>query len=383
MPNQQPAPAAAPTPAHDDAGAILSGACFALFAYDVGFAIDLERAETRLDQSSPHRILRARRPSPSWFEYEPPPLRILTEADPIPLAGTTSQAAVEWMIYDFGAILATYRVPFESDAEGLVNLSLALENNPALQKDARIRLARMVETMGDAVERPEIQDLVEEYSIFAIDAWPESRTPAQLLESLRSQLARTLEAEQGPLVEEQIRSTLDSRMSYAPNDLVVVEWNGALVFDHAPEDVIAVLQHANVELLELRVLDRRLDTLLDHADNLLAGLSRRRLWPSLRQNRMLDTFAAVHTDTAVLFEGVNNAIKLMGNQYLARLYRLTADALDLPAWDANVLRKLSAADSVYQKMTDASVTRRMEVLEIIIILLIMISILLPFVGIKY
>jgi hypothetical protein len=94
---------------------------------------------------------------------------------------------------------------------------------------------------------------------------------------------------------------------------------------------------------------------------------------------MLRLFASVHTDAAVMFEGVNNAIKLLGNQYLARLYRMAAGSLDLPSWDASVLRKLKAADSIYQKMADTSAAQRTETLEMIIVILIAVEIILMFV----
>ena len=79
-----------------------------------------------------------------------------------------------------------------------------------------------------------------------------------------------------------------------------------------------------------------------------------------------------------MFEGVNNAIKLLGNQYLARLYRLAAARLDLPSWQRSVQRKLDATESLYQKMSDAASTRRMETLEWVIIILIFLSMVLPF-----
>ena len=76
---------------------------------------------------------------------------------------------------------------------------------------------------------------------------------------------------------------------------------------------------------------------------------------------------------------MNNAIKLVGDQYLARVYQLASERLHLPRWDAAVERKLATAESVYQKMTDAATTRRMEALEWIIIILILVSIVIAFV----
>jgi uncharacterized Rmd1/YagE family protein len=76
---------------------------------------------------------------------------------------------------------------------------------------------------------------------------------------------------------------------------------------------------------------------------------------------------------------VNNALKLIGDQYLARVYKLAGDRLHLPQWDASILRKLQTVDSIYQKMNDEQQARRMEVLEWIIIVLIALSIGLAFV----
>ena len=73
------------------------------------------------------------------------------------------------------------------------------------------------------------------------------------------------------------------------------------------------------------------------------------------------------------------ALKLIGDQYLSRLYKLAADRLHLPEWDASILRKLETAESIYQKLSDRAATRRMEMLEWIIIILIAVSTVLAFV----
>ena len=41
-------------------------------------------------------------------------------------------------------------------------------------------------------------------------------------------------------------------------------------------------------------------------------------------------------DSAILFEGVNNVLKLLGDQYLARVYRLAAQRFHLTEWDASI-----------------------------------------------
>jgi hypothetical protein len=88
--------------------------------------------------------------------------------------------------------------------------------------------------------------------------------------------------------------------------------------------------------------------------------------------------AQLQVDGALLFERVTNTLKLLGDQYLARVYRLASQRFHLEAWDASILRKLETLESIYSKMSNRTTTRRMEVLEWIIIVLIAVSIAVSF-----
>lgn len=357
----------------------IAGHALAMFAFDIGFQVDLDAAEPLVREATRARVVRGRRPAPIWFDYSPAPLRLVVEGSSIDVGGRLTEASAELLIYDFAAALLTYRLPLPATLEGLPALGADLYENTELEADAQERVARVMDVIRPAIDRPKLADAVEDYAVFAVTSWGEGVAPRSIYEAQRELLAAAIEAEQIALAEEQTRRSTDGVMAYSTTDLAVIDWNAAILFDAQPEDVISVLQHANIELLELRVLDHELDAILDNADETLAGLTKTRLWPAFVSSGMLRRFATVQTDAAVMFEGVNNAIKLLGNQYLARLYRLAASRLDLPAWQASVQRKLAATDSLYQKMSDSASTKRLEVLEWVIILLIAVSILLPLV----
>jgi hypothetical protein len=358
---------------------VLKGVCLAMFAYDVCFQADLDHAQRLLADAAPYRIVRGRRPSPTWFDYKPPPLRFTADAYVLGSAGVSVEPVVEVLLYYFGAMLVTFRAPFATPIEDLPSLGSALYDNVTLLDASRRCVERLLDVLRPAIERARLRDLVEDYTVLVAQQWPDDVPLSEFVERNTLTLARAIEAERGALSDQQAREVLSGRMAYTPTDLAVIDWNSALLFDESPEDVIAVLQHANVELLQLRVLDEELDEILEHADEVLSCFSRRPIWPRFREERTVTRFALVQTDAAVMFEGVNNAIKLLGNQYLARLYRLAADRFDLPSWQASVQRKLGAADSVYQRLSNAAAGRRMEILEVIIIVLIAVSILLMFV----
>lgn len=360
----------------------IAGSAWTMLAFDIGFQLDLDKAEPLVREATRRRVVRARRPAPVWFDYSPPPLRLVLGGTPLPVGppemGLATDPSIELLLYDFGAALLTYRTPLPTSLDLLPDLACALHEHPGLEADARGHLLRILDLIGPAVERPALHAAVEDYTILAIEDWPLDQSPESIVARHRDRLAMAIEAERTPVSAQQVERTLGARIAYTDSDLAIIDWNAALLFDRQPQDVIAVLQHANVELLELRVLDQELDAILDHADDTLAMLARRRIWPGVATSRVLGRVAAAHTDAAVMFEGVNNAIKLLGNQYLARLYRLAAGRLDLPAWHASVSRKLQAVDNLYEKMETLAGSRRMETLEWVIIALIAVSMVLPF-----
>jgi hypothetical protein len=150
-----------------------------------------------------------------------------------------------------------------------------------------------------------------------------------------------------------------------------------VIFGKEMDDVRAVLEFANVELLEMRMLDEQLDAALDEGYAALARKPRLLPLPGLH-DRDTTHIAQLQVDGALLFERVTNTLKLLGDQYLARVYRLASHRFHLEAWDASILRKLETLESIYGKMSDRATTRRMEVLEWIIIVLIAVSIALSF-----
>ncbi|MEC9372367.1 MAG: hypothetical protein VYC34_00920, partial [Planctomycetota bacterium] len=232
---------------------------------------------------------------------------------------------------------------------------------------------------GAAVARPGLVDTEEDYTVFAIDHWEGDAAPDAILTESEATLARILLADLSSLSPDQILEATRARLTYSANDAVVVDWNAAAILDVDPRDALTVLEHVNVELLEMRLLDAQLDALLERSHQALTRYSDRSLWPTGPGAAEMRRLAEHQMDSSLLFEGVNNAMKLIGDQYLARLYRMAAEKMHLPEWDASVLRKLEIAESIYQKIASFHSARRMEILEIIIVLLIAISIIIPFI----
>jgi hypothetical protein len=365
-------------PAVSPLAQIERGTCWVLFAHDVGQSIDLNEAERRITDIKHRETIRRKRRAPQHFEYHPAPLRVTQAGEPVPLGQHQTTGSVEIMIFDFGAVSVTYAVPLSGPMTNLQKLANELYDNATLAADARLRVGQLLEVIRPAVNRPSVLDIVEDYAIYQIEACQPALTQKQAIGEFGQLLAQILRAESDVLSEDEVRDALGCRTSYGRDDLLIVDWNAAIVFDVECEDVRAVLEFANVELLEMRLVDDRLDEALDESYETLA----RRAWnDSYRRgarSRDLQRVAQLQVDSAVLFEGVNNALKLLGDQYLARVYRAASQRLHLAEWDASIIRKLQALESIYQKMTDRHAQRRLEALEWIIIILIALSIVLSF-----
>ena len=133
------------------------------------------------------------------------------------------------------------------------------------------------------------------------------------------QITQILRAERQALSDQEIDDALASKISFSSNDIALVDWNASLLLDRSGDDVRTGLEFANVELLEIPYLDQKLDRALNQAYETLAkrpvSLSRLLGYDSAD----LRSVAELQVDNAVIFEGVNNTLKLLGDQYLARV----------------------------------------------------------------
>lgn len=333
--------------------------CFVLYAFDIARSISLSKAESLLGVASAgRRFLRSPR-TPSYFEYEPEPLRFTESAEPISVFDIHTRPEVHVVLYDFGAALVVYELRVSNDLDYLAELSELLYENEPLRADAESRIRRMYSQLQPALKLPEIAKQIEDYVIFEI----EGAAPVQ-----QRELAAILRAERMPLSNNEIEDALAIQLSYSDADLSIIDWNAAILFGPESIDVRMVLEFAIIELLEMRVLDAKLDSALEEAERALVQRGGRRA--GLRR------LGQLQVDNATSYEAVHNVLKLIGDQFLSKVYSHASKRFHLAEWDTIAQRKLETLESIYSKLSDRDATRRMEILEWIIIILIAISIIL-------
>lgn len=351
----------------------ISGVCHALFAYDIGFAVDMNAAETQITENRRRVTLGHRKRAPEVAGDPPAPLHMIQEATPIELGSCKTSPKVNAVVYEFGAVCISYTITLETSLQGLVEISDLLYDNKTLLADSRKRAQHILQSIEASVDKPALSDLVEDYAIFELKPTPQEETQEDFWVAKVDTLARVLRGEKHPLSQREQEDALKQRLSYGAGDVSFVDWYAALLVGDDMEDERALLEFGIVELLELRFLDWQLDQNLENSYDILSK-QRGGMFSFSTRARGMQRIAQLQADNAMLFEGVNNPYKLLGDQYLARLYRLMAWRFHLSDWDKAIERKLGTLESIYQKLSDQGANRRLELLEWIIIILIAVEI---------
>jgi hypothetical protein len=356
---------------------IRTGVCHLLFAYDIGKSTNLAKCQERLTMLGGSCALSNRnRRAPKYFGYDPQPLTMLQEAA-LPAVGAYAVSpSVSLTFYDFGAVSISYEIGFSGNLEEVRALSIEIEKNEALRNDSRRRAGDIMRVLGDAIDHPLVAAPVEDYSIFEIKDFSLSCPTGELPKRAAGILAQIMRAEPQALSEQESSDSLSCCITYGLDDITLIDWNAAMIFDRDADDVSAVLEFANVELLELRFLDYQLDGSLDRSYELTSRPHSLKRWLPGWTARSIKKISLMQLEGAILFERVSNAPKLLGDQFLARVYRLAAQRFHVSEWNASILRKLDTIEDFYQQIHSRAAGQRLELLEWIIIILILIEVIL-------
>jgi hypothetical protein len=355
---------------------VLTGDLHIYVAFDWGEEIDLQRAGTLVPAEL--RDLPRRRRTPTSIGYRPQPFRfqLAPVALALPELGLV-QSAAEATVFDFAAVSLALRVPFCLPAANLSRLAGWLAEPTTVVQAARAALEPLHRKLLSAIQDPLWQDdLSEEYFVFHLPPGEPLPAVPELVNTQAGWLAGLVRLETGPLSPEEITEALRLSLRYSPEDLFVADWAAAVLVDRNCEETLQTIEFANLQLLEFRHIDKRLDNDLNTAYGVIHRLVQARLpfWRS--HGRALRAVGELKVEANGLFERTENVFKLVGDQYLARVYRLVGTRFHLEAWAQSIRRKLEVAEGVYQVVSDQTDTYRTAFLEVMVVLLILIEILL-------
>lgn len=370
---------------------VLTGDVLVYRLFDVAEAVDLaaaERAVAAASATGPSARLRLEgAQSASAVELPRPPVEVALGAREVPLESGVRRCEATAAVYDYGVVSIRYRLPIDPGTPigALVPLAeeLFVHPTPALDAAARREAEELSRVLAPALEEAHAWEGLESYQVFLVRAleggpWTADAVLAQ------APIAELLlgETSAKALSEAERTDVLSNRHSYLVDDLAVVHWNSAFVWEPSGVgDIPDLLELATAQLLELRyydaLLDRELHAIYDELERKVAPMV---AVFTRRYRRLQRRTAALLLDISEMIERLENAVKIVGDFYLARVYQAAVRRFRLDRWQDAVLRKQKLLADVNELIGDAADTNRSELLEIVVILLIAFEILAAFRG---
>jgi hypothetical protein len=352
----------------------LNATIYLAFAIDIGYEIDLKRAAPLVAGEA--GSLPRRRRTPESIRYRPEPLRISLDASALTLPGAMGAAAshrAELTLFDFGVVSLMVHTPVQVTPDELLRLAGELADLAPVAVSMRALIAPILERVRPAVTQFDLREMIEEYVVFQLQ---DLRT--DWLERDAAWIAGLVRLEPEPLSEREVNEATRLNLSYTPHDLVVLDWAAGFVADRDCADTLQVIEYANVQLLEFRHIDDRLDDRLEGAYRLIrpAHGARSSAFAWRTHAKAVRSVRELEIEATSLFERADNALKLIGDQYLSRVFDLASTRFHLREWQQSIGRKLDTVGDVYDLLVQQASSTRMEVLEVIVVLLIALEIVL-------
>lgn len=341
--------------------------------FDVAEEVQMSQLEQLLRASRGPDRFRVPRFIDRGIVVKRPPVSFDLGSVALPLPGPHGQelrAEVLCKIRDIGVLSLIYQIPIpeNSSFDDLIALGSRLEEGTEIDTLAQAQAAELVKTIEPALLRPTAWSTFEDYLIYSIE---ELSTDLPLRDLLTmAPVAELLLAEDKlPIATATRQAILENAYQYSERDLTLVEWNSALVIDPAGgRDIPDILEFALTQLLEMRYYDDLLDLKLAR---LYDDIERKRtgIWKS-RFDRSYKEGSARYIEFSEFTERVENSLKVVGDFYLATVYRAATRRFRLADWQQNVTRKMNILAQVTSLLQGEINNRRSHLLEIIIILLI-------------
>lgn len=342
--------------------------------FDLGAEIDLGSIDHLLGGLALPAPLVSRMPAPTSLTL-PAPLRVEVPADRFGIAPPGTRLEVR--LHALGVLAVRVRIPFEgSSIQELPNAAAGVRLGPHTPRQAARRLCEDVQAQipHALIEPYDVAVEPETYTVYCLH----DALPARLLNQDASPLAGVLIGERNwaSLAPATIEDTLQRRIQYTTDDLVAVGWDNAIAaFPSGDyEDVLDVMELANLELLELRTLDALMDARID-----LSVAQLERLWARgglFRSARgLLEDLSELRADFVRIRDSIHDQGKIYGDWYLAKVHQRLRDRFHLAEWENAVETKMESLGAMFQLAGEETNHRRALLLELMIVLLFVIDLL--------
>ena len=358
---------------------IESGTLTVLYLFDVAEHFDLARLRDSIGTGSEARLT-SKATAPAYLHYQTPPL--VADGETLGLSAIDGFRP-RLKFFDYGVVSLALTRPFSGTWVELVQSSHRYIENAALEAQTEAAVRGILERCRSAITRLRPTFLSEDYLVVSVHQLETATTADQLLAAQGPSLAQLLRGEPQPLSAQEQEEVLRNRLSYLATDLVVPTWNAAFVYDSeaGASATLELFEFANSQLLEFRYHDALLDAELAR---IYPQLQRTSWWNNLMGRgtaRAANQLHSLFIDVNEITDRTENALKIVGDIYAARLLALVGPRLGIARWKASVEDKLETLDDIYRFAVEQVAISRGQFLELTVVLILILELILFMIGV--
>lgn len=342
--------------------------------FDIGRDVNLEVVQKFFENTSQAQRFRLNRSSKAMI-INNAPLSLNVEVSKYDALGHPLDLEISAKIWHFGAVSITlsFGIPESISWNRLIELGNFLENDTNLHTLAKQKVEQILQSINPDRIQTTSWETYEDYICYFFKKLDGCEKNAMDIFN-RYDIFRLILSENNENLSEQIKKTiLESTFQYSNDDIAVIDWNSALIIEPSGSlDIVDVIEFCLCQLLEMRHYDDLLDEKLAY---LYSALEKKKF--NMFQDyysKLSKEAAKIYLDIADTVESVENSMKVVGDFYLAKIFRATSQRLRFKDWRDSVDQKLENLAQISKLFVSESHEKKNQLLEIIIIILIAIEV---------
>jgi hypothetical protein len=333
----------------------LNGEVIFLRLIDVGRSINLKELNLNSPRFPDRQIIKTK-DTPSYLSF-PGPLKIEIKEDVSFQVDFLKEIKIIVKLYEDGVISLIGRLKFANlPLEELHNIKtikfFTPEGEYNIKKLLKFHANKIYKQVKKYINEenyiPELKHY-EKYTLFCLT--DEIEDHDEFIRKNRHYLATLLMGENPNLNlhENQIKSTLEHSFSFLKHDLVIFDFDRSLIIDPNCdyEDILLIIEIANFQLLELRVLDYLVDKRLSLVEEDIQKIYFKSRTFLRRLKKRVGKLLRLRHDLIFLLENIENVSKLIGDYYLSQIYTYLANLFELKQWSDSIRHRIETLGDIY------------------------------------
>lgn len=333
--------------------------------FDIAYEINLVAAEKALSILSAQRSLL----TPKTFLVKNPPLQLSLGSETLTVGDHKYTVKLFAKIWDYGAVSIQFTYDYENLTHTeLLAVTAGIERSSLLDKIAKERIKKIFDSIQDAITKGYIWDTFEDYTIFLLEDI--GKKPATDLLSAETAQLLLIEDKEA-LSDSMVKKTLEGALQYGQNDLVLIDWNSAIVYDkNSGREISDIIEISTVHLLEARFYDEVLERKMANVYPLVG-----QNWVKKMFTNPLKRTATRYVEISEFMDRFDKSIKTIGDSYLATVFYSANKEFKISIWQNRIQDKRNVLFNIIETIQGEIHHSRAFILEFMIVVLFIYSVL--------